>query len=236
MSDTPATTNTSLSPRWGSRDDVRELSTRIKTMLPGASKLSPNEIAALGQAALIHGLDPFNGEVWVIPGRGMMIGVKGLRKKAREQVKGNFWIDFREITNAEERERLRIPADALAYEARLFDTENITAYANTVEKFSKAGAPWEWIVETIGSKPYTVGYGVHLKGESTKMLPVQAAMKRAEADAIKRRFDVPFGFEVSESEEPSGAGFIIEGEPDTGTSDESEQRKRDREALYGKDE
>jgi len=138
-----------------------------------------------------------------------MIGVKGLRKKAREQVQGNFWINFTEMTDPDTRRRLRIPENALAYEARLFDSENIRAYCDMVQQLTKAGAPWEWVVTTIGDKPYTLGVGILLLGEQTNMQPVQCAMKRAEADALKRRFDVPFGLAVEPDIEPD---TVIAGE------------------------
>jgi len=181
---------------WDSRDSVRELQERLQLMLPGGAKLDKSAVTALAQGALLHGLDPLNGEIWFIPGRGLMIGVKGLRKKAREQVRGNFWIDFREITTPEEKKRLRIAETALAYEARLFDSENIRAYVEAVGQMTKAGIPWEAVREILGDKPYTSGVGVLAAGEQTKMQPVQCAMKRAEADALKRRFDVPFGMKV----------------------------------------
>ena len=181
---------------WDSRDTVRELQERLQIMIPGGAKLGKAELTALAQGAILHGLDPLNGEIWYISGSGLMIGVKGLRKKAREQVKGNFWIDFREITNMEERTRLRIPIGALAFEARLFDSENIRAYVDAVGQMTKAGIPWEGVKDILGDKPYTSGYGILAAGEKTRMQPVQCAMKRAEADALKRRFDVPFGMKV----------------------------------------
>jgi len=214
---------------WGSRDEVRELVARLRPMLPNSAKLNDGEIKALAQGAVAHGLDPLNGEIWIIPGRGLMIGVKGLRKKAREQVKGNFWIDFREIVNPEERKRLRIPDGALAYEARLFDSENIRTYTEAVSQFTKAGIPWEAVREIMGDKPYTSGIGVLAAGEQTKMQPAQCAMKRAEADALKRRFDVPFGL-VIEGDEPEYGGEWVEGEyvseamPLTDASTETDRR------------
>ena len=97
------------------KQQLAEVNNRIKVMLPGGAKLSNDERFALAQIAVVHGLDPFNGEVWYIPGRGPMIGIKGLRKKAREQVHGNFWIDFREIMDEAERKRYGIEAGALAF-------------------------------------------------------------------------------------------------------------------------
>jgi hypothetical protein len=184
------------------RQQLQDVNKRIMTLLPGGSKLQDNERYALAQIAVVHGLDPFNGEVWYIPGRGPMIGIKGLRKKAREQVQGNFWIDFREITDDNERGRFGIDKGALAFEARLFDSENIRTYCEMVERMTKAGIPWESVNGMIGSKPYTSGIGVLRPTEQTKMERVQCAMKRAEADALKRRFDVPFGIGVEADNEP----------------------------------
>ncbi len=195
---------------WGSRDEVRELRERMAIMTPGAAKLSDKELAALAQGAIAHGLDPLNGEIWIIPGRGLMIGVKGLRKKAREQVRGNYWVDFQPLTNTEQRQALRIPDGALAYEARLFDSENLRQYSETCERLLKAGIPWEAVERMVGSKPYTVGLGVLKIGEQTKMEPAQCAMKRAEADALKRRFDVPFGIAIESDTEPEYDGKWVE--------------------------
>lgn len=235
---------------WDSRDNVRELAERLKMMTPGGAKLGTNELLALAQGAVAHGLDPLNGEIWMIPGRGLMVGVKGLRKKAREQVQGNFWIDFREIINPEERKRLGIAEGSMAFEAHLFDSENIRTYAETVERLMKAGIPWDAVKDMVGEKPYSVGIGILKAGENTKMERVQCAMKRAEADALKRRFDVPFGLAVESDAEPEGGEWqTIDNElpakpaegdyqPDPAAIDAALKAKREAmsKALYGQDE
>jgi len=195
------------------KQQLLDVNKRILTMLPGGAKLQDNERYALAQIAVAHGLDPFNGEVWYIPNRGPMIGIKGLRKKAREQVQGNFWIDFREITDADERKRYGIEAGALAFEARLFDSENVRTYCDMIGAMTKSGIPWSDVKVMIGEKPYTSGIGVLRPTEQTKMERVQCAMKRAEADALKRRFDVPFGMGVEADNEPDSASgdWVIEG-------------------------
>lgn len=225
--------------QFGSRDEVREIVARLKMMSPGGNKLNDGELLALAQGAVAHGLDPLNGEVWIIPNRGLMIGVKGLRKKAREQVQGNFWVDFRAIENAEERALMKIPTSALAYEARLFDSENIRTYAETAERLLKAGIPWDAVKGMIGDKPYTTGIGVLKAGESTKMEPVQCAMKRAEADALKRRFDVPFGLAVESDDAPVAGEWVDIHEQDPApeiTPEEQAQRRREMtQALFPTD-
>lgn len=183
---------------YGSRDDVKEMVARIKAMLPGGDKLNDGQVKSLAQGALAHGLDPFNGEIWYLPGNGLMVGIKGLRKNAHQQVKGNYWLEFRPITDAAERAALQAPDGALVYEARLFDSENILTYVSAVKELSASKIPWEAVSAIMGQKPYTLGYGIFLKSEQTRMKPIQCAMKRAEADALKRRFDVPFGFGLDE--------------------------------------
>jgi len=188
---------------YGAKDEVREMAGRILAMLPNAKKLSDNERLGLAQLAVAHGLNPFNGEVWALPGIGLMIGIKGLRKKAHEQVSGNFWIDYREITDPDERKRWRITEGALAFEARLYDSENIRTYTETIKTLMDAHIPWESVEKMVGTRPYTSGIGVLKAGEQTKMEPVQCARKRAESNALKQRFDVPFGVSVDEGDAPA---------------------------------
>lgn len=195
---------------YGSRQDVIEFVGRLRTMLPGGDKLTDGQIKALAQASLATGLDPLNGEIWMIPGRGLMTGVKGLRRKAHDQVQGNFWLEFLTITDKTMRDLFQIPDGALAFEARLFDSETLRTYAETCERLLKAGLPWDAVKEMVGSKPYTPGIGVFKKGEQSRMEPAQCGMKRAEADALKRRFDVGFGLGVETDNEPASAAEWVE--------------------------
>lgn len=220
---------------WGSSEGVRDLDKRLAVMLPGGSKLTQGDRLALAQASVAHGLDPLNGEVWLIPGRGLMIGIKGLRKKAHEQVHGNYWVDFRQITEQGERQALDIPEGALAFEAKLYDTENLSTYGSAFKQIEKL--PWEVIKTIIGDKPYTAGLGVLKRDEQTKMQRAQCAMKRAEADAIKRRFDVPFGVDVEDDAvegnfEPAAPADVDYTDPDQ-VAAQIEATKAGQHALFG---
>jgi hypothetical protein len=177
---------------WGSRDDLREIARRVQMMAPGGKKLQENEALALAQGAVSHGLDPFNGEIWYIPGSGLMAGIKGLRKAARHQIAGNFWPEFVELRNPDERNALMIPDGALAFRCIIRDSETIRAYSDAWAQMRDKGVPTEIIPTVIGQRPYVEGVGYVKRDERTKMDPVQVAMKRAEADALKRRFDLPF--------------------------------------------
>lgn len=217
MSTTDMAVNSNKSiAQFGSREDVHELKTRLIAALPGGKRLNDTEIRALAQASIAHELDPFNGELWIIPGSGLMIGIKGLRKKAHQQIAkagGNYWTTFHEIVDEDWLTRHRIPEGALCYEARLFDSETIRTFVGTVEKFQNIkNMPWEVVQGMVGSQPYTSGYGVFRAGESTKMEPIQCVQKRAEADAIKRRFDVPFGMAVEVESEPDASEWVIDEE------------------------
>lgn len=195
---------------YGNKDEVGAMAGRILAMLPGAATLSQGERMGLAQIAVAHNLNPFNGECWAIPGKGLMIGVKGLRKTGHEQIEkvgGNFWIEYAEITDPATRKRYGIGDGDLAFESRLFDTQNIKTYVEAVERLMKAGIPWEAVKQMVGDKPYTTGFGVIKANETTRMDRVQCSRKRAEANAIKQRFDVPFGVKVADED----TGEIIEG-------------------------
>jgi hypothetical protein len=226
---------------YGDDKQIEEVKRRLISMyFPGGKKLQEAEARALAQISLTYGLNPMNGELWLLP-TGPMVGIKGLRRKAREQLNhghdGNFWTNFVAL-DPKDYSRLKIPDGSLAFECRLFDTETITTYVSTIKQLKEAGMPWEAISQIVGAQPYTSGYGYHKPGEATKMTPVQVAMKRAEADAIKRRFDIEFG-----------GGILVEG--DEGTIDpetvsgewkvanppaaSAEQRKADNAVLFGED-
>ena len=216
---------------WGGRKEVREIAERVRVMAPGAKKLQQNEALALAQGAVSHGLDPFNGEIWYIPGSGLMAGIKGLRKAARNQIEGNFWTEFEEITDPDLRRLFDIPKDALAFRCILRDSETIRAFSDAWRGMKENGVPEEVIPSVLGRKPYTVGIGFIKDGEKTKMDRVQCAMKRAEADALKRRFDLPFAVPT----EPNGE--VIDG---NWTFEEEEKEVAEKaedaiDALYGEE-
>jgi hypothetical protein len=202
-------------------------------MVPGGKKLTEQQALALAQGAVAHGLDPFNGEIWYIPGSGLMAGIKGLRKAARIQLKGNFWPEFEQINDPDERNLLLIPEGALAFRCIIRDSETIMAFAEAWKKLAAEDIPSEVIETIIGKRPYTEGVGYLKEGETTRMDPVQVAMKRAEADAMKRRFDLPFAV-PSETN-----GGIIDGEWHEAEQEPEVVHKQAQQAsddLFGSDE
>ena len=205
---------------WADRQDVRELAERLQAMMPGAQKLTQPEALALAQAAVAHGLDPFNGELWYLKDKrgnplGLMAGIKGHRRAAHRQMReeggGNYWPEFEGPLNVDEKTALNIPKAALAFRCKLRDTSTINEYVSTIERLMASQLPWEIVQEVVGSRPYTVGIGFATPGEPSKMTTAQLAMKRAEADALKRRFDLPFGEAVGVGNDDGGT-FVTEEE------------------------
>lgn len=203
---------TSALAEFGGRDAIREMADRLQKMLPGAAKFTPAEALTVAQVAIAHRLDPFNGEVWGLKAEsgqwyGVMVGIKGLRKHAREQMTaegGVYWTELQRIDPAE----INAEPTAIAYRCIIRDTVTVQAWGRSVNILTTAGVPYADAVKMLGPAPQTIGHGTFKAGERSKMPPHQCARKRAEADAIRQRFDVRFmGADVAESDEP---GEIID--------------------------
>ena len=224
---------------FGERDDIKELGERLRKLMPGTVKFTEEEALAVAQVALAHELDPFNGEVWGLKGDnnkwyGVMVGIKGLRKNARNQARregGDFWISHKLVPG----EKYNAPDAAIVYEAHLRDSVSFNAWMSVFVKMREAakdveGLTAEFIATMIGEAPVTVGIGVVKSGERSKMGFHQLAKKRAEADAIKQRYDVSFrGAKVDfeQLEAPiNGYDNAIEGEVE-----EVEQKDKPRRAT-----
>ena len=179
---------------YGDGNDIKTLARRIRICLPGGEKLQEADALALAQLSLAYKLNPFNGEVWLIVdkngnSRGTMVGIKGLRKAAREQ--SNYWTEFQILTVPEKKD-MAIPPDALAYRCLVYRTDLMRQAAEVIKMMREAGM--ENAFERYAYQP-TAGIGYCLTSEATKMKTDQAARKRAEADALKQAFDLPFATE-----------------------------------------
>jgi len=180
---------------YGEKAVLHDMTNRILKMMVGTRKLSNSEAATLAQISVMHGLDPFNGEAWYIPGSGVMVGIKGLRKSAKKQLKKTagpdaaFWVEFEMEARPEE---VGAGPNDIVYRAYLRDSETLEAHAARLERYIKLGYARDEARAEVGPSPKTIGTGIYRQGEKTKMNPHECAMKRAEAHAIKQRFDVEF--------------------------------------------
>lgn len=200
--------------QYGGRNELKELSLRLRQMMPSAQQFSDREALAVAQIAHAHGLDPFNGEVWGLKGGngqwyGVMVGIKGLRKCARRAAQNEnsvYWLDFKAVEPSKYNITL---SGAIVYECTLRDTATTQAYSKAVHELTDAKIPYEEAVNMLGGAPVTIGIGVADPSERSKMGLHARARKRAEADALKTRYDVEFGnahFTVEEE------GEFVEGE------------------------
>ena len=191
---------------FGDRDKVRELSDRLMALAPGGKRMERGECIALAQISLAHGLDPFNGEAWSIPGGGLMVGIKGLRKLARRQASAenaSYWVDIQQA----DPDVYGVAQGGVVYLAFLRDSATTQAWAKSVHSMTTAGIPYKEACEMIGAAPVVTGGGIATPDERSKMSIHARARKRAEADAIKQRYDVEFA-EFSDTE----PGDVIEAE------------------------
>jgi len=159
---------------YGSREEIRELADRARRFLPNGKNLKDHEALALAQISVAYQLNPFNGEVWYIPAKGPMVGIKGLRKAARQQ--SGYMLRQHDMDMGEREQRLLQDGDI----GRICELYRVDLGV----QMQQANIPF-------------VGEGIARQNERaphTKSL-AWLADKRAEADALKKAFDLPFGFD-----------------------------------------
>lgn len=187
---------------------VIEMVNQLKLMISNGQRLNSNEAIALANFCVIEGLDPFNQEAHLLKSKdgkisGCMVGIKGLRRKAQEQlgqIKPNamFRVEFKLVAP---------PTDdiEIAIEAYLRDDISLTEYLMNRDKLEKmfrvngvmSAENIAELKEILGTPPIWKGLGYFYKREhdpykDTKYPPRARAEKRAEAAAIRSRFNMNY--------------------------------------------
>lgn len=203
---------------YGESVDVLSLAKRIKIMVPGGNKLTDNEAQALAQVSLVTKCNPFIGEIWYIPGRGPMIGIKGARRHGNENTKeaggkDAYWVaDLSPCSGEEAGYKGDIKDLAAAYKCVVTDSVSTglhqRMFLETVNSLRAAGSkdPVGEAREIVGKRPQWVEYGFSTVSENSKMNKQALARKRAEAAALKLKFDIPFGADVAVGDDAVEAG------------------------------
>lgn len=201
--------NTAVIQSYGESDDIYSLAKRIKVMVPGGNKLQDAEAQALAQVALVTNCNPFIGEIWYIPGRGPMIGIKGARRHGNEKIAEAggaqaYWVpELKPCSGEEAGYKGDLKNLEAAYKCVITDSVSTkmfqTMFLETINSLRAGGSkdPVGEAREICGKKPEWIGYGFSTVSEQSKMNKQALAMKRAEADALKKKFDIPFGTEVA---------------------------------------
>lgn len=198
------------------RNDISELARRLQMMVVGGEdKYTLSQAVTLAQAAFAHGLSPFNGEIWLLVKNGksigLMIGIKGLRKHAHRQVRRartNYHIQTVAVTDPKELEAIApqkiYTEKVLVYKALLTVEAKVGFWIVNITKLTHAGISSAEATAMVGDRPVTVGYGIYdpqmekYTWRFGRQSPAQIAQKRAEADVLKKEFDVLLAMEYSE--------------------------------------
>lgn len=202
---------------YGDRDEIMSLAKRIKVMVPGGSKLNDAEAQALAQVSIVTHLNPFIGEIWYIPGRGPMVGIKGARRCGNEQIedaggRDAYWNADLIPCSPEEAGAPDPSKVAASYKCVITDSVSTIKYQKmlleTIRALREAQSPDPVgdAKEIVGKRPQWIGYGFSTIEEQSKMNKQALAMKRAESDVLKRKFYIPFGAGVGEGDNASEAG------------------------------
>ena len=178
--------------RYGDGKELSHMAWRIKNCVPNGNRLEDNEALSLAQIALATGLNPFIGELWYISGKGPMAGIRGLRRRAREQ--STYSTDFRAMKPDEHAEHGIGPNDI----GRICELYRHDVLQRAVEINKAAGKA------VVPIKPI-LGVGIWRKGDQIPAgkSSTWVADKRAEADALRKGFDLtelPYTDEVNGSQ------------------------------------
>lgn len=184
---------------FGNKHAIAAVRDRIMSMMPGAADAPADVVWAAAQLAVAYKLDPFNGEIYImklgskkvgdqwVDDYRAHVGVKGLRKKAREQAQ--FMTEFRDLSEAEVKDARRAEYDPgdIGVECTLYRLDiareckslgipykpfRATGFWRVKAKFNKRDSKWE-----PDNIPNT--WTAH-----------DVAEKRAEISVIKRGYDL----------------------------------------------
>lgn len=203
---TPVRTESRVAITHAARTEVREMVDRIKAGMLGSAEWPAQAVIAMAQASIAHGLDPWNGEIYVLHNKntgetGLMVGIKGLRKAARKQMpaREQFYTHFKAVQpGSEDWARYGLDEDTnkgsvvMAVVCVLRRSDVQTRHLEILERLRALGMTLGDAIEMAGPMPSYEGVGIVRSNERSKMEKGQLARKRAEADAIKQAFDLPF--------------------------------------------
>lgn len=192
------------------RPDVRELVERIKAGLK-IKDASDQEYVALATMALAHNLDPFNGECWIIPGKGVMAGIKGLRKAADSQLPSTAFRNpqLRLLQHSEYNDYAIPDSCEIAAICELTRSDATQNWLGQLKDMTALGMPYEEALTHLGKRPVWIGIGIVKKTDQSKMDRIQLAFKRAESDAMKKAFNLPFNIDLARE---NGDMYPVDGE------------------------
>ncbi len=197
-------------------EEARRFAKRLKFMIVNGNKLSDQEVYALAHYCASNQLNPFAQEAYYMPGTGPVTGIVGFRRKAQEALASeikqwmdmgirfdgpqNYWLEKRPATHDE---AMFMDGD-IAIHITLHDSMARKQWQKSLfaamKELRDAGLTdfnecLRLAKEMIGNEPVWTGVGVVYQGEKfsrdgapEKYNRVERAEKRAEKQALKKRF------------------------------------------------
>ena len=222
---------------YGNKEGIVELQKRIIRLLPSlmpqSERLSHDEALALAQVAYLHGLSPFNQEIYYLKGKegrslGVMPGIRGYRKAARRQLgeKESYWLEFSPC-NAQDAGLADDPR-AVAVICFLRDSVTMGRYLAMAKEIASI-----YRVQTVGDNnpligfkdelhqimgkpPVFIGYGIVRSTEFDRMKTARLSVNhqaeiRAERQALRLRFDLDMVGQMPASNGDEAEAAIADG-------------------------
>jgi hypothetical protein len=185
-------------------EGAKRLVNQIKLMISNGQKLNTEEAMALAMFGYREGLDPLNGECWILKDKngvikGCMVGIKGLRRKVTEALgtEDVWYPEFKDISKTYD---LADQSIMHAYECTIRNTKAIAIYLTQQKQAKETGLTTDEMLELFGHPPVWKGVGIVRKTEyaSPNYSQVSRAKKRAEAEAIKAMMG--WGYDVMDED------------------------------------
>lgn len=185
----------------GDKNEIQAVQQRIVSMMPGAKNAPPDVVWAAAQLAVAYRLDPFNGELYIMPvGRKQdgnawvddyraHIGIKGQRKIARR--KAEYASTIREMS-PEEVKRFRReeyePTD-IGVEVTVFRLDLARRFKDVDVPYAGSVGRGFWRQKAKYKKTEKVWEPDNIPNTWTAY---EVAEKRAEVNALKKAYDMDF--------------------------------------------
>jgi len=178
---------------WGSREEVRALAERLRTMMPG--NLNQTQALALAQYSAVLDANPFRGEIYAFDSRGKLVLAEGYKLLVR-------WAR-RQCNYSDRYEPVRddgVPAGAIAFRCYILRDDA----KDTLKMLVGAGADWRQAFDIAAQAAVGVVTKADMLNQKGQPIPPpkgwtweQVAKKRALKNALNLAYGAPSPKEIA---------------------------------------
>ena len=168
---------------WRERGDIDAFARRLRVMLPGGNRLSPENAMALAQYSLAMNLNPYRGEVHGFESKGRFVIVDGYKALVRwAQWRAPYTESFTQMQAGDP----ELPEGAIGFRCSILREDRLHVLSALVG----AGVPYDQALERIE----TTAVGVVTLGEMAKDPPTGWTWEqRARIRALKNALNISHG-------------------------------------------